>query len=174
MPREVEFRILESLPITSLIADSAAEVDAKYAKVLKKFQDSERAGPFFEKSYGYAFYPTVGKGGFGLGGAHGEGRVYVHGKHVADTSLSQFTVGFQAGLQAYSQIMFFKDEAAFITFSRGNFELGVQATAVAITSGASAVTDYDKGIIIFTAARGGLMYEVSVGGQTFDYEALEK
>ncbi len=169
--------LIAILAVTSASAsadDDAAKIEKKYTKALKVFKDSERAGPFFEKSYGYALFPTVGKGGFGLGGAHGKGRVYVNGKYVADTSLSQFTVGFQAGIQAYSQIMFFKDEAAYITFSRGNFELGAQATAVAITSGVSADADYDKGIIIFTAAKGGLMYEASVGGQKFDYEPLEK
>jgi|LGOV01.1.fsa_nt_gb lipid-binding SYLF domain-containing protein len=157
------------LAVMPALAD--AEVEANYNKAVKKFKDSKRSGPFFGKSYGYAIFPTVGKGGFGIGGSYGKGRVYVGGKHVANTSLSQLTIGFQAGGQAYSQIMFFKNANAFSTFKTGKFELGAQATAVAITAGAGANVDYDNGIAIFTVAKGGLMYEASVGGQTFSYEA---
>jgi len=159
---------------TSAVADDAAEVAAKYEKALKEFKTSKRAGSFFKKSYGYAFFPTVGKGGFGFGGAYGKGRVYVKGKYIADTSLSQFTIGFQAGGQAYSQIIFFEDEHSFVSFSRGNFELGAQASAVAIKAGVSADADFENGMAIFTVAKGGLMYEASVGGQSFDYEPLEE
>ncbi len=162
------------LTVTSVTAGDAAKAEAKYENALKEFKSSKRAGPFFKKSYGYAIFPTVGKGGFGLGGAYGKGRVYVKGKHIADTSLSQFTIGFQVGGQAYSQIMFFEDEHSFVSFSRGNFELGAQASAVAIKAGVSADANYENGIVIFTVAKGGLMYEASVGGQTFDYEPLEE
>ena len=34
-------------------------------------------------SYGYAVFPSIGKGGIGIGGAHGKGEVYVGGKLVA-------------------------------------------------------------------------------------------
>ncbi len=161
--------LLSFLAVGTLTAD--AEVEANYAKTIKEFKDSKRAGPFYSKCYGYAVFPTVGKGGFGIGGSYGDGRVYIGGKYVADTSLSQVTIGFQAGGQAFSQIMFFENKNAFSTFKTGNFELGAQATAVAIKSGIGANVDYDKGIAIFTVAKGGLMYEASVGGQTFSYEA---
>ncbi len=156
---------------TSAVAD--AEEETNYKNATKEFKGSDRAASFFKSAYGYAIFPTVGKGGFGLGGAHGDGRVFINGKHVADASLSQFTIGFQVGGQAFSQIMFFEDESAFKEFKSGNFELGAQASAVAIKAGASADVDYDRGIIIFTVAKGGLMYEASVGGQSFDYEPLD-
>ena len=54
-------------------------------------------------------------------------------------------------------------------FKAGNFELGAQASAVAATAGAAANADYEKGVAIFTMAKGGLMYEASVGGQKFSY-----
>ena len=41
---------------------------------------------------------------------------------------------------------------------------------MAITKGASADANYDKGVVIFTQAAGGLMAEGSVGGQKFTYE----
>jgi lipid-binding SYLF domain-containing protein len=135
-------------------------------------------------------FPTIGKGGVGIGGAHGKGRVYRGGAYVGDTSMTQLTVGLQLGGQAYSQIIFFQDKRAFDEFTGGNFEFGAQATAVAITAGASAQAttggtgagasgtqshaktagEYQKGMAVFTVAKGGLMYEASIGGQKFNYK----
>jgi len=108
-----------------------------YSDTIDVFKKAIPSG-FFEESYGYAVFPTIGKGGAVVGGAHGKGRVYAKGVHVGDTSMTQLTVGFQLGGQAFSQIIFFEDERAFTQFSSGNFEFGAQATAVAITAGASA------------------------------------
>ena len=126
---------------------------------------------WFEEAYGYAVFPKVGKGGIGIGGAHGKGIVIKDDKTAGTTSLSQVTVGFQLGGQVYSQFIMFKDETAFNHFTRGNFEMGAQASAVAITLGASADANYDGGVAVFTIAEGGLMYEASVGGQKFKYKA---
>ncbi len=76
---------------------------------------------FFDNSYGYAVFPTIGKGGIGVGGAHGKGQVYAKGAHVGDTTMTQLTIGFQMGGQAFSQIIFFEDERAFTEFTSGNF-----------------------------------------------------
>jgi lipid-binding SYLF domain-containing protein len=126
---------------------------------------------FFENAAGYAVFPSVGKGGFVIGGAYGKGLVIVGEKIDGTTSMTQATIGLQAGGQKYSQFIFFRDETALDHFKRGNFELGAQASAVAITAGASADAAYDKGVAIFTQAAGGLMCEGTVGGQRFKYEA---
>ncbi len=125
---------------------------------------------FFDEAQGYAVFPTVGKGGIGLGGAHGAGEVYEKGKLVGYSTLTQLTIGLQLGGQAYSEIIFFKDARALDDFRGGNFELGAQASAVAVTAGASADAAYDGGVAIFTHVKGGLMYEASVGGQKFSFE----
>jgi len=171
-----------------LVAVGSAQAD-EYEDAVKIFKEAGESGNFFDNSYGYAVFPNIGKGGVGIGGAYGEGRVYVGGQHVADTSVTQVTIGFQLGGQVYSQVIFFEDQRAFDEFSSGSFELGAQATAVAITAGASAaattagasagasggksdattVGNYYKGMAIFTVAKGGLMYEASVGGQKFSY-----
>ena len=117
------------------------------------------------------YSPTVGKGGIGIGGAHGKGIVIRGDSTVATTSLSQVTIGFQLGGQVYSQFIMFKDQTAFENFARGSFEMGAQVSAVAITLGASADANYDGGVAVFTIAEGGLMYEASVGGQKFKYQA---
>lgn len=124
---------------------------------------------FFKASHAYAVFPTVGKGGFGIGGAYGKGLIFKGGKTIGEASLTQLTIGFQLGGQAYSEIIFFRDKATLDAFTQGNFELSAQASAVAATYGASADADYDRGVAVFTLARGGLMYEASVGGQKFSY-----
>ena len=176
-----------------LLVASTAWSDA-YDDSRKVFKEAGSSAAMFDSAYGYALFPTIGKGGVGIGGAGGKGRVYVGGAQVADTSMGQVSVGFQFGGQAYSMIIFFEDERAFTDFASGNFEFGAQATAVAITAGASAGTStgggatagasggqhdastrgsYTKGMAVFTVAKGGLMYEASIGGMKFGYKPLE-
>ena len=124
---------------------------------------------FFRSAHAYAVFPTVGKGGFGIGGAYGSGVVFRAGEVVGETSLTQLTIGFQLGGQAYREIIFFRDRETFEDFKRGRFELSAQASAVAATYGASADADFENGVAVFTLAKGGLMYEASVGGQKFSY-----
>ena len=147
------------------------ELSAAQAMIKAKEKDPALATKWFDTAYAYAVFPRVGKGGIGIGGAHGKG-IVIHGdKTVATSSLSQLTIGFQLGGQVYSQFIMFKDKTAFEHFSRGNFEMGAQVSAVAITLGASADADYDGGVAVFTIAEGGLMYEATVGGQKFTFEA---
>ena len=145
------------------------------------------------KSYGYAVFPTIGKGGLGIGGAGGSGCVYAGGVQTGTSGMGQVTIGFQAGGQAYSQIILFQNKAAYDKFTTGEFEFGAQATAVALTAAAQAEAgtkgstssvgvsegksggktgNYTNGMAVFTVAKGGLMYEASIGGQKFSYKAL--
>lgn len=174
-----------------LIGSTGSALADPYKDTLKTFKEAGASSTFFDTSYGYALFPTIGKGGIGIGGAYGKGRVYKKGgAYAGDTSMKQVTVGWQLGGQGYSQIIFFEDERAFNEFTTGKFEFGAQATAVAITAGASASTNtsgtstsasgtkehatttgsYNKGMATFTVAKGGLMYEASIGGQKFSYK----
>jgi len=126
---------------------------------------------WFRESYGYAVFPNVGKGGMGIGAAHGNGIVYRGGTPVGKTALTQITVGLQLGGQSFIEVIFFKDQTAFDDFTRGNFEFGAQVSAVALSAGASADLAYNSGVAVVTMTKGGLMYEASVGGQKFEYEA---
>ena len=112
---------------------------SQYSDVVDLFyKNAGESGAFFKNCYGYAVFPTIGKGGLGIGAAHGDGRVYEKGKYVADTSMTQVSVGFQAGGQAFSRVEFVENKAAFDQFASGNFEFGAGVSAVAIKSGASA------------------------------------
>jgi len=125
---------------------------------------------WFKNAAGYAVFPSVGKGGIGIGGAHGKGLVIAGDQVVGKTSLSQVTLGLQLGGQAYAEFIFFRDATALEDFKRGNYEMGAQASAVAATAGAAADASYNSGVAVFTNTTGGLMFEASVGGQKFTFE----
>jgi len=127
---------------------------------------------FFKRSYGYAIFPVIAKGGLGVGGANGRGLVYEEGKLVGYTTVTQATFGLQLGGQSFSELIFFKDKIDLNHFKEGNYEFGAQASAVAVTAGAAAAADYAHGVVIFTITRAGLMFEASVGGQKFTYSPI--
>jgi lipid-binding SYLF domain-containing protein len=149
------------------IEDRHEKAQEAKAAMLEQDADMQR---FFDSAAAYVIIPTVGKGGIGIGGARGKGLLYEGGQITAEVTLTQLTIGFQWGGQAYSEFIFFKDDVALADFKRGNYELGAQASAVAVTAGASADANYSNGVAIFTQAKGGLMYEASVGGQKFKVE----
>ena len=180
--------LLLTLSLFALVA-APARAD-KYEDTIRTFKNAGESAWFFSRSYGYAVFPTIGKGGIGIGGAHGSGRVFAHGAYTGDASMTQVTVGFQLGGQAYSMIVFLEDERAYKEFTSGSFEFGAQASAVAITAGAAAgagttganasagtsakhtktAGGFEKGMAVFTAAKGGLMYEATLGGQKFGFK----
>ena len=182
--------LLPLIALFSLAFVAAPAWADEYQDTINTFKKAIESSAFFNTAYGYAVFPTIGKGGVGVGGAYGKGRVYEKGKYIGDTSMSQVTVGFQLGGQAYSQIVFFQDARSLKEFTKGDFEFGAEASAVAITAGASAkantsgssagasatknaaktVGAYNKGMATFTVAKGGLMYEASIGGQKFNYK----
>ncbi|MDX2313306.1 MAG: lipid-binding SYLF domain-containing protein [Gammaproteobacteria bacterium] len=172
---------------------SSAYAVENYSSSVAVFEKSPVCQPYFKKAYGYAMFPTIGQGAFGIGAAHGDGQVYRDGKVIGYTAMTQISIGFQLGGQAYSQIIFFEDKRAYDDFTRGNFEFDASASAVAITAGAQAsagttgstagasagpatgkqaTTSYYKGMSIFVHTKGGLMYEAAVGGQKFSFKPV--
>jgi lipid-binding SYLF domain-containing protein len=152
--------------------DEVKEYDAKAKEAIATFKEKDPSvSRFFDKAAGYVVIPTVGKAGIGIGGARGKGVLYEGGKPTALVTLTQLSIGFQWGGQAYSEFIFFEDAATLNNFKQGNFELNAQASAVAVTAGASADAVFKNGMAIFTQAKGGLMYEAAVGGQKFKVEA---
>jgi lipid-binding SYLF domain-containing protein len=155
-------------------SDEADEYDAKAQEAIAAFLEKDPSvQKFFDTAVGYVVIPSVGKAGFGIGGARGKGVLYENGAVTAVITMTQLSFGFQWGGQAYSQFIFFEDDATLTNFKRGNYELGAQASAVAVTAGVSADAEFNGGMAIFTQAKGGLMYEASVGGQKFKVELEE-
>ncbi len=171
---------------------AATPSEAETHATVDLFKHAGESAAYFHDCYGYAVFPTIGKGAFVVGGAHGTGRVYARGKYIGETSLTQVSVGFQAGGEGYSQIVFFQDKRALDEFTQGNFEFdaGVQVVAITASAGGTAGTEgvngqasggkkdaattgkYYKGMVVFTIVKGGALYTASVAGQKYSYKAL--
>jgi lipid-binding SYLF domain-containing protein len=183
------------LAMVAMLAITSVASASKYTDTIALFKNAGESATFFDSAYGYAVFPTIGKGGLIVGGAHGKGHVYEKGKYIGDTAVTQLSVGFQAGGQAYSQIIFFEDKRALDEFINGSFEFEAGVSAVAITaaaggtagtSGASAGasggkrdattvgSSYYKGMAVFTIVKGGAMYQATVAGQKFTFEPKDK
>jgi len=172
--------------ITAGLAQAVPDSDS-----VKLFRDSNQSSEYFHNSYGYAVFPTIGKGGIGIGAAHGSGHVYEQGKRIGRVTMNQLSVGFQLGGKAFSEIIFFKDKAAMGDFTSGHFEFSADAGATAITASAqvsvgttgadaggslskndaATAGEYTHGLAVFTIAKGGLMYNATLAGQKFSYTA---
>lgn len=144
---------------------------SKANKTIKDFKTTnDEIVKIFNSAYGYAIFPGIGKGGLGIGGAGGKGTVYKGGTAVADCKMSQVTIGLQAGGQKYAEVIFFENAKAFDRFMSNKFEFAAQVSAIALKSGVSLDAEYRDGMMVFTKAIGGLMYEASLGGQKFKAE----
>jgi lipid-binding SYLF domain-containing protein len=187
-------KTLRKLWMIALVLFTATAFAAPTAEENKEtidlFKHAGESASFFNHCYGYAVFPNIGKGAFIVGGAYGTGRVYEHGKYVGDTSLTQVSVGFQAGGEGYSQIVFFEDKRAFDDFTSGSFEFdaGVRVVAITASAGGQAGTagtsgdisggkkdaatagKYYKGMAVFTIVKGGALYQASVAGQKYSYK----
>lgn len=135
-------------------------------------KSDELLSKLFDGAAGYVMFPNVGKGAVGVGGASGNGIFYEKGKMTGKAKMSQVSVGFQFGGQAYRELIFFENQEAVNRFKKNKLEFSAQASAVAAKTGASANAKYRDGVMVFTQQKGGLMYEASVGGQKFKYTAF--
>lgn len=184
------FPMLLSMIVLALTLSVSAQAES-FTDTIEIYKKSEAVAPFFKNAYGYAIFPTIGKGGIGIGGAYGQGQVYRGGTVTGEASLIKATIGFQLGGQAFSEVIFFEDKRAYDEFTSGEFEFDAGVSAVAITAGvqAKAGTEgatagasagpatgkqlknkYHKGMAIFIHAKGGLMYEAAIGGQKFKFK----
>ena len=183
--------MLSAVLATSNVA-LAQEVE-DYSETIEMFRGIPQVAPYFGVAYGYAVWERIGRGGLGIGGATGRGQVYVGGQVTGFSRLMDITFGAQAGGQSYRQVIFFEDKAAYDKFTSGKFEFDASASAVAVTAsaqasastrGASAAAGvgspntgagvgYVNGMQTFTVAEGGLMYAATIGGQRYNFRAVE-
>jgi len=166
--------VLTTVMVAGLGTSAWADQTAKDKEAKDEFVSKDATlNPILSKASGYAIFPKVAKGALGIGAATGKGQLYETGndKPVGEVKLKQVTIGFQAGGQAYAELVLFEDKTSLDNFKKGNFEFSAQVSAVAVTAGASANAKYEKGVMVLTMAKGGLMYEASVGGQKFKFKA---
>jgi lipid-binding SYLF domain-containing protein len=186
-------RLILIVAAVAMAPPSDAQEVKDYSSTIAEFRKAPVVARYFDSAHGYAIFPTIGKGGIVIGGAHGKGQVYRQGEVIGFTSLTEVSVGFQFGGQAYSQVIFFEDERAVQDFTSGDFEFSAEASAIAVTASAGAKAgsegaragaavygvdaaqadvDYYQGMVVFTLAKGGLMYQATIAGQKYGYDPL--
>ena len=187
--RRAAFGALAAMPMLVAGCVLTPPEPDRYEAAIAVFKEAGASSGFFESCYGYAIFPTIGEGAFGVGGAYGTGRVYILGEYVGDMMMSQLSLGFQVGAQAYREIIFLEDERAFREFTAGDFEFGAETAMIFVSIGATASAGsfgataaaghrndpftaggYRKGMAVFAATKGGGMIKLSVAGQKFHYE----
>jgi lipid-binding SYLF domain-containing protein len=127
-------------------------------------------GELVRRSYGYALFPKVTKGGLVVGGASGQGVVYERGRFIGYSSLSQASVGLQAGAQTFSELLLFENKATLDRFKAGAFDFAADASAVILQSGVATTANFVDGVAVAVRPIGGAMLEASIGGQQFAYQ----
>lgn len=189
----MKLKIITALAMVLAVIGTSAQAAATLQEcqaTMAKMKELGNVPEMLAESYGYAVLPTIGKGGVGVGGAGGTGCVFAGGEHTGNVSMGQVTIGWQLGGQAYSQLILFKNSDVYKDFTRGQFEFGADATAVALTYGAQVgattkgasasagdtkgIAGWKRGMAVFTLAKGGLMYEASIGGQKFKFKPLSE
>lgn len=176
-------KTLKKIILTSLLFVTVGIV-AQNTKDKQVINDAERAKEtllskdmglkkFFKEASGYAIFPNVGKGGFVIGGASGNGVVYENGTAIGMTSLKKVNIGLQAGGQALIEVIFFQNDAALAKFKKGNYEFSAEMSAVAADKGQAENANYKDGVVVFALPKAGLMVDASVGGQKFEYHPFK-
>lgn len=125
--------------------------------------------PVIQRSAGYAVFPTVGEGGFIIGGGYGKGALYERGQFVGFVDITSVSGGLKIGGQSYSQMIVFETPGPLANFKNGDFTLSADAKAVAVTSGAAANAQFKDNILVYIWDQSGLMADASVGGQTYRF-----
>lgn len=157
---------------------SAALADVSSADVEKTIAAFKAKDPSlearFKSAYGYAVFPNVGKGGLIVGAAAGDGQVFEKGKLIGTSSITMITIGAQAGVQTFKEIVFFENKAALDRLTANKYEFAANASAVIAKAGASAANNYRDGVLVFTFAEEGVMAEAAIGGQRFKFHPAKK
>lgn len=170
--------LMTVLVLAGALAVQAAEEKSLGDQVKDAIQlfknDDSKIVKLFESACGYAVFPSIGKGAVGIGGAAGHGQVFEKGTLVGTVKMTQITVGAQLGGQKYAEVIFFESKDALDSFKGSEWAMSAGVSAVAAAESASADAKYKQGVLVFTIAKAGLMFEASVGGQKFKFTPLSK
>lgn len=177
MKRKIPRLIVPAISVMALFVTpnlpAANELQLQSEQTVADFKNADpEIKSFFDNSAGYAVFPDVGKGGFIVGGARGKGLLYEKGTVTGQATMTQASIGAQAGGQSFAQIIFFETPGAVSDFKSGKFEMGADVSAVAVSQGAAQSAKYKQGVAVFTKPKKGLMVQASVGGQKFKFEPL--
>lgn len=160
---------LALLPITTVYAASAAELDADVAETIRIFKkDVNGADVFLNQAAGYLVFPRVIKVGIGLGAESGEGALVVNGRSAAYFRTTSGSFGLQLGAQAKSMVIAFMTKESLAKFRESSgWQVGVDGSVALIDLGAGKqinTGNIKDPVVGFIFGAKGLMYNLTLEG----------
>ena len=163
------------LLLLGVVAAEAAEKSVIDARVHAALTDLRSLGTgtaqLVDEAEGILVMPRITKGGFVVAGYYGEGALLVDDETAAYYSLAGGSLGFQAGVETFSQALMFMTEAALAEFREAKgWEVGAGTEVTLLEQGfdvgaSSAVAN--KPIIAIVFGQNGLMAGASVQGAKY-------
>ena len=161
--------------LVSSLTAGAADLKIKAEEAVNNFKLADPGlTNFFAKSAGYAILPSVGEGGFIIGGQRGDGLLYEKASVVGKVTLTEISIGAQVGGGTFSEVIFFETESGLQGFKKDKYEMSAKAKANVAASGVAANAKYEQGVAVFTLPKSGAMVAAAVGGQKFKFEPLKE
>jgi len=171
-----------TLLVNPLIAQQSAEDENKrIAAALTALEEimaaADKSVPqsVMEKAEGIAVFPSLIKGGIGIGGQHGRGVLSVRNKKTGGWSSPAFlsinggSIGAQLGVQAIDLVLVINNQRGLEQLVQNQFKIGADASVAAGPVGrdASAATDIQMRAQILSYSRTrGLFAGVTLNGST--------
>jgi len=164
---------LLALALTLTVSVHAVDLKAASGQAIQNFKATDPGlTRFFENSAGYAILPSVGEGGLIIGGQRGDGLVYQKGKVIGKVTMTEVSIGAQAGGGKFSEVIFFETNAALESFKASEYKMSAAAKASVVASGVAANARYEQGVAVFTLPKSGAMVAAAVGGQKFKFAPI--
>jgi lipid-binding SYLF domain-containing protein len=168
------FAVLVSglMPAGEALAKSAAEIDIGVQETLKQFRSEVKGGSkFLSRANGMLVFPSVYKGGIGIGGEYGEGALLVGGKTVDYYNTAAASIGFQLGAQKKSIVVVFMTAESLADFRKSDgWKAGVDGSVAVIEWGVGEdinTVDIKDPVVGFVFSNKGLMYNLTLEGSKF-------
>ena len=151
-------------------AGDRAKLDVQVKQTVDRMSAADpNIEKFMDSAYAYVVFPPIGSGAAIVGGGFGRGQVFRNGDVIGFASVTQGTVGAQAGGSNYSEMIFFEDKWTFQKFAAGEFAFQASGAAVAVESGDGGNVNYSDVVMVFTQGYKGLQLQAAIGGQQFKY-----
>ena len=156
-------------PPRPLEAAGAAVIDQEVdAALVALYANTPRAQELGERAKGVLVFPNIVKAGFLVGAQYGDGALRVQGRTVGYYNTVAASYGFQAGVQAFSDALFFMTDGAlrYLQESEG-WELGTGPSIVVLDEGMAqslSTTTLRDDVYAFIFHQEGLMAGVGLQG----------
>ncbi len=147
----------------------ARKIDQKARAALDRlYSSNQRARELGARSQGILVFPDIIMGGLGIGGAWGDGALYLRDRPTGYYRSISASYGLQAGLQKYGYALFLVDEAAIQALNAAEgWEIGSAPNIVVVDKGIAeslSTTTLEGGTYAIFFDQRGLMAGLSLQG----------